>query len=181
MATKKKATKRRAPAKKAAAAPRRRKSPVKKAAPRRRSTAKRYTGSGKMNFKLLAMDAAATIAGAVAAGVGGQMLAKQGVDARISGIAPVLVGGALALKGKNATLKAIGVGMIVAAGISVVNNVTKSAGLLSGDSAGGLDALDLYSNPDLLGIPMDVSPVMLGIPMDMGLAGSEWQTGCSVN
>jgi hypothetical protein len=171
------------PAKKA---PARRSSVRKVATTAKRRITRRYKPAGKVDIKHLAMDAAATIAGAVAAGIAGQTLTKQGVDSRIAGVAPVAVGALLALKGKKPMLKAIGIGMIAAAGLSVVNNATKAAGILSGDNYGDdsiLDSMDVYSNPDLLGVPVEMqSPALLGIPMDIQpseLSG-EWNTGVQV-
>lgn len=178
------ATKRRKPARKTAApAKRRRVASKTRAVARRvsRRVSSRYTKSGKVDIKNVALDAAATIAGAVAAGMAGQALAKNGVDSKISGLIPAAAGIVLALKGKGALLRAVGVGMVVTAGINVVNNLTKGVAGLSGDD--GLDAIDLYRNPDLLGIP--VAPDMLGIPVAPEMMGAEahvtpWKTACAL-
>ena len=175
------ATRRKAVAKKSA--PRRRRSVATVAKKTRRRVSARYTKGGKANLQQIAIDAAATIAGAVAAGMAGQALAKAGVDSRISGVIPAAAGVLLALKGKGGLMKAVGIGMVVTAGINVVNNLTKAASGLSGD-ASGLDSIDLYREPNLLGIP--VMPDMMGVPMMAGVginAGASapvWQTSCSL-
>ena len=165
------------PSKKKAAA---KKSPAKKTTTTKRKTASRVVGAAKRRYSRksggkrtnLISDIGATVGGAVLAGIAGGQLAKQGVDSKIAGIAPAAVGGLLAWKAKSPFLKALGVGMVVAAGINVANNLTKQAAGLAGDS--GLDALDVYNNPALLGVP---AYAQLGIPVvpdvDSSMQGDE--------
>jgi hypothetical protein len=174
-----KAKKRKAPAKKA---PARRRSTVKKAATTVKTAVRRRykKTSGKMNIKNVLLDIAAIAGGVVAGGIVGQTLAKQGVDSRISGIVPAAAGGVLALKVKNPIIKMLGIGMGAAAGVSMINNVTKATNLLGVEYESPIDSVDVYNNPDLLGVPVSVDGIpALGVPVE--LSGTpDWTSGVQV-